>query len=175
MVSVGSRSVDLAVLSESHFLLKFLPLFCLCQTLLVFFFLQICYAIINLGKEIIEVQKVRFILVLAEQLKVICIYLLFLVKKKWCSLGTWPRLDFLLSLCRHFWSASSYSENAMLLTNTTAAAPAVVGWVSCFRLKDTNQHLPWPKASLPEWPQAQQHRMLSANCLEVNTLRPLYQ
>ena len=40
----------------------------LSNTVFLFFFLQICYAI-NLGKEIIEVQKVRFILVLAEQLK----------------------------------------------------------------------------------------------------------
>lgn len=38
------------------------------NTAFLVFFLQICYAI-NLGKEIIEVQKVRFILVLAEQLK----------------------------------------------------------------------------------------------------------
>ena len=68
-----------------------------------FFFLQICYAI-NLGKEIIEVQKVRFILVLAEQLKVICI-LTFLSKRKVMLTRQGGHvLDFLLSLlcARHF-------------------------------------------------------------------------
>ena len=45
-----------------------------------------------------------------------------------------------------------------LLTNTTATAPAVVGWVSCFRLKDTNQYLPCAlRPHSPEWSQAQQH------------------
>lgn len=101
---------------------KVLILFCLCQTLL-FFFLQICYAI-NLGKEIIEVQKVRFILVLAEQLKR---YLYTYLSKRKAMLTRqgghiW---DFLLSLlcARHFWSPSScHWKHVALLTNTTATA-----------------------------------------------------
>ncbi|XP_060270095.1 DCC-interacting protein 13-beta isoform X1 [Ovis aries] len=58
---------------------------------------KICYAI-NLGKEIIEVQKVRFILVLAEQLKVICILTFLSERKVMLTRHGGHVLDFLLSL-----------------------------------------------------------------------------